>query len=190
MNDRRQAFTKPDKRGREGKRQRRKNPVTRPSDCGVEHFAWIPFELLSAPVWASLSINARRVLDRLMVEHVAQGGLANGELCVSYDQFVEAGCSRRLVSTAIAELEAAGVAAVRRRGRIAGENLPNWYRLTWMGARDANGEIMAPSHEWRARTAAHVQRALRQIRGERAKRRSNRAAAEAPNVTPLRRRKI
>ena len=187
---RRQAWSKPDKRGRSGGRQRKKNPPTRPSDCGADHWAWQPLDLVASPVWSALSINARRVLDRLMVEQVAQGGVANGELCVSYDQFVEAGCSRRLVSTAIAELEAAGVLAVRRRGRIAGENLPNLYRLTWLGGRDANGEIIGPSHEWKGRTAEHVQRALRRIQRDKQRRQADRAAAEAENVTLLRARRI
>jgi len=154
--ERRRAMTVPDKRGRSGKRGRRGNPVSRPSECGSEQFVWLPRELLETKLWAGLTISARRTLDRLMLEHVSHGGVANGELSVSYRQFEKFGVSRNSVSRGIKELEAVGLIEVRRRGRIAGQNAANFYRLTWMGSWSDDGEIAPPRHSWKRRAAADL----------------------------------
>ena len=70
------VFRKPDKRGRSGAWQRKKNPAVSPRDCGVKVWAWLPADLLGSPAFAALGVNARRVLDRLMQEHAQQGGQA------------------------------------------------------------------------------------------------------------------
>lgn len=137
----RRAFTKPDKRGRSGKRARKGNPASGPGDCGIEQWVWLPVEIIGSTTWQALSIKARRILDRVMAKHAHHGGTGNGELCVSHRQFEQAGASRNCVAAAIRECEAAGLLRVQRRGRIAGENEPNLYTLTWMGSWDTNGEI-------------------------------------------------
>lgn len=92
----------------------------------------------------------------------------NGELAVAHSAFEAHGVGRNPVAAAVRECEAAGVLAVRRRGKIAGRNAPNLYRLTWMGGRNAAGDIMPPSNDWKGRTAEHVERARKQRSRERA----------------------
>ena len=166
--ERRDAFTKPDKRGRDGKRQRKRNPPAGPRECGVEHWAWEPAELIRGGAFRALSRAARLVLDRVKAEHVAHGGVMNGELVVAHSDFEAHGVGRNLIAAAIWECEAAGVLAVRRRGKIAGLNVPNLFRLTWIGARNAAGDIVPPSNEWKGRTAEHVERAREQRKREKA----------------------
>lgn len=166
--ERREAFAKPDKRGRSGKRQRNRNPPAGPRECGVEHWAWEPIEMKLGGAYRALSRAARLVLDRVQLEHVAHGGVMNGELVVAHSDFEAHGVGRNLVAAAIRECEAAGVLAVRRRGKIAGLNVPNQYRLTWIGGRNAAGDIILPSNEWKARTAEHVEGARAQRKRERA----------------------
>jgi hypothetical protein len=58
-------------------------------------------KMRESPAWRSLSNNARRVLDRLEVEHMKHGGAENGNLVCTYDDFERAGIKRRSVSSAI-----------------------------------------------------------------------------------------
>jgi hypothetical protein len=41
----------------------------------------------SSPAWLALPDNARRVLDRLELEHMQHGGAENGVLVVTFDDF-------------------------------------------------------------------------------------------------------
>lgn len=77
---RHKAYQKQDKAGRSTGRARGKNPASGPSACGVEEWVWQPVELVAGEAWRELSINARRVIERLLIEHIAQGGVENGEL--------------------------------------------------------------------------------------------------------------
>ncbi len=175
----RRGVNKPDKRGRDGRRQRKKNPPTGPSDCGVEQWAWLPIDLLASPAYRALSRNALCVVNRLLCEHVAEGGMANGELVVSHTQFEGAGATRNLVAQAICEAEAAGLIVVRRRGKIAGRNAPNLYRLTWLGGWDVAGEILPATHNWKSRTAEDVERAVKKRAKAKKERRSKSQSAGA-----------
>ena len=153
---RRLANAKTDKRGRYGRRAKQGNPATGPKQCGVEQWGWYPLELLGTPAFQTLSRNARLVLDRVLWEHIAQGGMSNGELRISHTDFCEAGVTRNQVATAVRENEAAGVLRVRRRGKIAGRNAPNLYRLTWMGGWGSEGQMIQPSNDWKKARAEDV----------------------------------
>lgn len=179
---RRQANAKTDKRGRSGRRAKQGNPATGPKPCGVEQWGWYPLELLGAAAFQALSRNARLVLDRVLWEHVAQGGMSNGELRISHADFCEAGVTRNQVATAIRECEAAGVLRVHRRGKIAGRNAPNLYRLTWMGGWGSEGQMIHPSNDWKKARAEDV----KQVR-QRAT--SGKAEASSPKVVPFAQRK-
>lgn len=145
--------------------------------------AWLPLDMLASPAFRALSRNAFAVLHRLLWEHVVHGATANGELVVSHAQFEAFGVNRNLVAKAVAELEAAGVVSVLRRGKIAGRNAPNLYRLTWLGGWGADGEKIPPSNEWKARTAGSVKAATE--RRKRAKEARRSAATPAPNVVAM-----
>ena len=65
---------------------------------------WQTASLLASPAWRGMSINARRALDRIMLEHMAHAGTENGNLLVTHRQFIAAGVSRDYVADAIDEL--------------------------------------------------------------------------------------
>src|SRR5262249_11706505 len=89
-------------------------------------------EMIVSDAWGALSLPARRILDRLEIEHASHGGVENGNLPCTYDDFSRAGVRRQSVARAIRELEALGFVKVTQRGRkAAGEfYLPSRYRLT------------------------------------------------------------
>jgi hypothetical protein len=45
-----------------------------------QQFVQLPFDLIASPAWASLSINAHRLVYFLMIEHMKKGGNENGAL--------------------------------------------------------------------------------------------------------------
>lgn len=152
---RRIARTKPGRDGKGGKRSRKGNPASGPGECDVEHWGWMPAEMMAALINADLSRDAFRCLLRLWVEHCGQGRMANGELVCTYGDFQDAGVCRSRIRDSLAQLEQAGFIRIRRNGRIAGHSRPNTYRLTWMGAWDGDGlATVPPSNEWKALLAA------------------------------------
>ena len=71
-------------------------------------FSWRTIAMMESPAFQVLSLSGRRVLDRLEIEHAHHGGNDNGQLPVTYDQFIEYGIHRNAVSPAIREVEALG----------------------------------------------------------------------------------
>jgi len=111
-----------------------------------ERFVKLLHDLLESDPWRSLSINARRLIDFLMLEHMAHAGQRNGYLVAPRRQLEQAGIGARYVSAAIEEVERMGIVDVRRGvGRR-----PSVYALTWLPMADG----AAPSHRWRAVAAA------------------------------------
>jgi DNA-binding FadR family transcriptional regulator len=102
---------------------------------------------MESPAYRVLSLSARRVLDRIMIELAHHGGNDNGKLPVTYEHFIEYGIDRHAVAPAIRELEALGFIEVTQRGRpSAGEfRLPNLFRLTCVNCKSTPN----PTHEWR-----------------------------------------
>ena len=115
-------------------------PTYRPTE-GVQatakrRFVWIPVDVMESPAWRSLSINARRIMDRLLLENFRHMGVENGKLRVSVRQFAECGVAMRFAKGAIAELVAGGLVAVTEgvaKGSLAP---PNLYRITFHGTLD------------------------------------------------------
>jgi hypothetical protein len=99
-------------------------------------FVFVPLEAMESSEWCRLSINARRVMDRLLVENQRHNRMANGELRVSFDQFVKDGVGRRLVKNALDELVAAGFLIVTCGKRRGSRRPPNIYRITILGTID------------------------------------------------------
>jgi hypothetical protein len=52
-------------------------------------WGWFSFELLESAAMRSLSVNGRRVLDRIRLEHMAHAGLENGRLKVNVGRFCQ-----------------------------------------------------------------------------------------------------
>ncbi|WP_420414382.1 hypothetical protein [Roseibium sp.] len=108
-------------------------------------FVAITLEMLASPAWQALGITERRVLDRIELEHLSHGGTQNGNLIVTYDDFVQYGVSRKGISKALHVLEELGFLEVKVRGRGAnGEaRIASRYRLTAVTGN------LEPTNEWR-----------------------------------------
>jgi hypothetical protein len=105
-------------------------------------------EMLESPAWRVLSYSARRVLDRIEIEHAHHGGKENGQLAVTYDQFQEYGIDRHAIAPAMREAVALGFLEITEPGR-AGNAMwrqPNLFRLTYRQAKGVHGD---GTHEWR-----------------------------------------
>ena len=111
-----------------------------------EPWVWLTRELLRSEAWRTLTINDRRILDRLLIEHMNHGGVDNGRLRVSHRQFIEFGATKNLVAPALRSLVERGlieITASPTDGSVRGYYL---YRLTFLPA-----DYREPTNEWRAR---------------------------------------
>jgi hypothetical protein len=102
-------------------------------------------EMISSPAWAAFSFPARRVLDRLEIEHAGHGGRENGSLICTYDDFKAFGIRRSSVSQAMRELVVLGFVEVTQQGRMAAADFyaPSRYRLTYLNTKEG------PTDDWR-----------------------------------------
>ncbi len=100
-------FGKPDKTGRSSGRLTKAERKFRgpPKD---QPWSWHSREMLLSPAWRALSVNGRRLLDFLELEHLAHAGRENGHLKATYDQLEEYGISRRLIPRTIGEVRPGG----------------------------------------------------------------------------------
>jgi hypothetical protein len=80
-------------------------------------FAAREIKMLESHAYRELSLSARRVLDRLEIELAHHGGMDNGKLPVTYDDFQRYGIDRHAIAPAIRELIALGFVAITVRGR-------------------------------------------------------------------------
>jgi hypothetical protein len=94
-------------------------------------------EMRRSPAWLHLSDTARRVLDRLEVEHMEHGGAENGSLVCTYKDFEKVGIRRASVSRALRECVLLGFLEVTQKGgrAISDVRWPSLYRLISFGAR-------------------------------------------------------
>jgi hypothetical protein len=91
-------------------------------------------DMVRSPAWRALSLSARRLLDRLEIQHAAHGGAENGKLPVTYDDFVRYGIHRHAVRPAIREAVALGFIKIRQNGRAGNADFrrPNIFELTYL----------------------------------------------------------
>jgi hypothetical protein len=110
-------------------------------------FAPRRIDMLSSAAYRTLSLSARRVLDRLEIELAGHGGTDNGRLPCTYEDFEKYGMDRHAIGPAIREAEALGFIQVTVRG-CAGNaqwRTPNLFRLTYRPTKHCHGD---GSHEW------------------------------------------
>src|SRR5689334_381500 len=72
--------------------------------------------LLESCAWRAASGLARKVVDRIMLEHLRHGSLENGNLPVTYDDFVAYGLRRHSVRLALQEAIALGLIDLEEPG--------------------------------------------------------------------------
>ena len=94
--------------------QRKRGRNKPPKD---EPWVWETQGLLTSDAWQCLSVNARKVVDRVLVEHMAHAGFENGNLMVTHEDFVRYGVTRRLVTQSIDEAEFLGLLKAKRGGK-------------------------------------------------------------------------
>ena len=101
-----------------------------------------------SPAWRVLSASAKKLIERIELEHAHHGGTENGRLPVTYNDFVRHGIDRHAVSPALAEAVALGFVEVTERGRGGNAEFrrPNLFGLTFRAADSVLGD---GSHEWR-----------------------------------------
>jgi hypothetical protein len=118
-------------------------------------FAAHTIEMIKSPAWSVLSLSARRVLDRIEIEHADHGGNDNGRLPVTYDDFERYGIHRHSIAAAIRETVALGFAEITERGRAGNAEFrsPHKFRLTYFHRGRA-----PPTNEWqRIKTVEEAQ---------------------------------
>jgi hypothetical protein len=119
-------------------------------------WGWFSFELLESAAMRSLSVNGRRALDRIRLEHMTHAGLENGRLKVTWNDFVKFGIGRRFIPGALAEVIVAGIVAITQPGRKAcgkDQGDPTQYRLTYLPVAEP-GDFRPPTNEWKRFSAA------------------------------------
>jgi hypothetical protein len=102
-------------------------------------FIWMELEMVESQAWAAMSLAARRVVDRIAIEHMKHGGTRNGMLTVTFDDFEAFGIRRKSIAPAIRIAVTLGVLDITHRGRraygVAGS--ASTYGLTWLPRCDA-----------------------------------------------------
>ena len=104
--------------------------------------------MLESPAYRTLSRAAHQVLSRIEIEHAHHGGVDNGLLPVTYQDFEKYGLHPRTIAPALRELAALGFVDVTEKGYGGNADFrrPSLYRLTY---RHAKGEAGDGTHEWR-----------------------------------------
>lgn len=107
-------------------------------------------EMLESEAWRSLSFAARKVLDRLEIEHAHHGGKENGRLPCTYQDLARFGVRRSSVSGALRQLVATGFIEVTHQGRGGNADYrdPSRYRLTFLHTK-AGSRVIDPTDDWR-----------------------------------------
>ena len=115
-------------------------------------WSWLTAELLNSVSWRSMSVNCRKLIDRLLLEHCNHAGLENGGLICTYNHFQEYGLTRNKIRPAIEEADFLGLVKNQQGERIFARNHPNSYRLTFYGTKDAKD----PTNEWKRITKERI----------------------------------
>jgi hypothetical protein len=116
-----------------------------------EPWIWQTRSMLESAVHCSLSINARRIIDRIMLEHMAQGGLENGRLKVTYLDFEKYGVRRNSIRASINEACQSGFVKMTAPGqRSSGPDpgRPSEFALTWLPIADEINHAH-PTNDWK-----------------------------------------
>jgi hypothetical protein len=121
-----------------------------PSDQG----GWIAIsrEFLESAAYRSLSVNGRKALDRLMIEHIGHGRTRNGKLIVTHEQFIDYGVTCDFVADALDELAYKGLLKMEKGRAGNGTAHPTIYTLTFDGTHDG----LPASNPWKRFTMAEA----------------------------------
>ena len=153
-----------------------------------EVWIWLTREMMESPAWSALTAPARRVIDRILIEHMHHAGTENGELVVTFDNFEAIGVPRHSAKCAIAVAVALGFIDITFKGvRSHGAaRRPSKYAITWLPQNDGT----PASNRWKsiatkdqaATAVAAVHSSTKELNGSRARsvQRSVRRARSPP----------
>ena len=112
-----------------------------------EPWVWFTRELIESDAWRSAPINTRRVVDRLMLEHMAHAGTMNGKLICTYRDFEKFGIRHQSVKPAISDAVQRGLIIVTEKGKASAGPVrwPSRYALGWLPTHDG----AAASNRWK-----------------------------------------
>lgn len=121
-------------------------------------------EMLRSPAWQAVPRPLSRIIERLEIEHLCHGGFNNGELYVSYRQFVEYGVSKKSIRPLLTLGAALGLLEViQGEGVLRGDIRPeNAYRLTYVPAKGKQN----PTDEWKAITQQRADQLIAKYRAD------------------------
>lgn len=134
--------------------RRAANPMRR-SWLDDSNGGWLPhrLQLVTSPAWRMRTVPLSNLLERIEIEHMRHAGQENGRLCVSYDQFVAHGVSRKIIRPTINLGIDLGLLDVGQSDEWQGDvKAPNHYRLTYVPEKGRR----APSDEWASVTEAQA----------------------------------
>jgi hypothetical protein len=57
-------------------------------------FIWVTSGMLNSPAWRALTLHARVIVEGITSEHISHAATANGELIVTYENFMDRGIRR------------------------------------------------------------------------------------------------
>lgn len=117
-------------------------------------------KMLESPAWKARTVPLMRILERLEVEYLRNGGRTNGSLFVSYGQFEAEGISRRAIRPAIRLGDALGLLEANPLARKTDGNIrpPNAYRLTYLPT-----ARKGPTDEWNRVSKVQAEKHVRTV---------------------------
>lgn len=141
------------------------------------NWVWLTRRMLLSQAWCAMPSYAMRVVFRIAIEHLSQGGTQNGELVVTYSDFENYGIRRARIFAGIAIAEALGFIDTTRRGRrvYGASKVPSTYALTWLPRCDRS----PATHRWKGVTAEQARSAVGHVRAQCADRKRPRRSAAA-----------
>lgn len=124
----------------------------------------------------TLSPNARKALDRIIVENIDHGRLRNGALIVTHQDFCDYGVTGEYVADAVDELIYKGLIKARRGRAGDGTAHPTIYTLTFTGTHDG----LPATNEWKASTMAEARLWSEVVRKQKAEERKRSNSKKIP----------
>jgi hypothetical protein len=106
--------------------------------------------MVTSPAYRALSLSGHRVLARIQIEHMNHGGVENGKLPVTFDNFEAYGISEKSIAPALREVQALGFVRITERGRPSKSDFgrhPNQFELTYLHS--ASPHFDAPTDDWK-----------------------------------------
>ena len=95
---------------------------------------WVTREMLESEAWRTAPLHTRRLVDRLIIEHMNHGGHENGNLICTYDDFVNSGVRRNTIKQAQDDAARRGLIYLVARGKPSSGpgRRPSIFGLGWL----------------------------------------------------------